>query len=480
MDITAQGPMLNESHGDDKNVEVPAKKGFLRRLFGHVTKKEVIKDIAAGAGITLGVRWGSVFVLGGVGLTGLPLIATSAVAASVARTAWTIHKDRKTHALETGETMSFLQWATRVETKKDAEGQDIRSSNLRKYMVSLGVSTAGAALGSYAVTDLMPRATEYLAPAMEKISSFTASLMDKISNSTMLSSVFGFVSGFSGGTKTDAVLTSGPATTVTPATSQPDVALKSWDELLANGPRELPTYVREILDTPAPAAEAAASTATETTPAATPAPGDAIQRRIEDAHAMVAETNNPIQQRIEEAHAVTATPSPVVPSAEVTEYEVKRGDNLWNIAEDHYGLKSAKDIQSAVETIAAANNMSDGVQANSLSVGQVIQLPESPAPVPGQAKLDWAALDGASASGTPATASAVVSSDTLGDFIAGLPAESTPAPPAPVVPAAVPNGATLQVTWSQNADGTIEGVVANPPSWLKPGMQVDVPMVNIR
>lgn len=77
----------------------------------------------------------------------------------------------------------------------------------------------------------------------------------------------------------------------------------------------------------------------------------------------------------------------------VAEYTVERGDNLWKIAQDYYGLDDPKHIQTAVETIAAANNMSDGVKANHLSIGQVLKLPDSPTPVEGQAGLNWAALD---------------------------------------------------------------------------------------
>lgn len=78
----------------------------------------------------------------------------------------------------------------------------------------------------------------------------------------------------------------------------------------------------------------------------------------------------------------------------VAEYTVERGDNLWKIAQSYYGLDDPKHIKQAVETIAAANNMTEGVQANRLNVGQVIKLPDSPtAPAEGQAGLNWAALD---------------------------------------------------------------------------------------
>lgn len=87
----------------------------------------------------------------------------------------------------------------------------------------------------------------------------------------------------------------------------------------------------------------------------------------------------------------------------VAEYTVERGDNLWKIAQSYYGLEDPKHIQQAVETIAAANGMSEGVQANRLSIGQVIKLPDSPTPVEGQAGLNWAALDADTARGLKGT-----------------------------------------------------------------------------
>lgn len=71
-------------------------------------------------------------------------------------------------------------------------------------------------------------------------------------------------------------------------------------------------------------------------------------------------------------------------------YEVKKGDNLWNIAKKYYDLKSDEEIKIAVATIAKANEKSYGTKANHINPGQTIQLPDNPY---SDAKLDWKALD---------------------------------------------------------------------------------------
>jgi nucleoid-associated protein YgaU len=89
--------------------------------------------------------------------------------------------------------------------------------------------------------------------------------------------------------------------------------------------------------------------------------------------------------------AIAAAPPVTADQRTTQDYTVARGDSLWKIAREHYGLESNRDIQRAVEAIAAANNMTQGTMANHIRTGQVIQLPDSPNNP--QASLNWAALD---------------------------------------------------------------------------------------
>lgn len=540
--LVVSGPAFIEG----EFTELTEKEGFLRRLFSKATRDAIFergKDMAAGAAITTAARLGSVAVVGGAGLTGLPLIMVGGVAAGVARTAWTIHKDRKAHALETGEKLSFWQWALKNDlTKKDDEGNDVLVSNRSKYLLSLSTSTAFATLGSSFMTYALPKIEEYAAPVLEKTQAFLAPVVEKVKEAEILSTIGASLSSAvtavsdksselfsSGAEKVRAVgssLSSAFSTAsgwfgfgqpelaaeAAPVADKTDASPKSWEELLAGGPREMPTFIREALEQPSASADGL-----------TPHTPDAIQERIDQAHAAAAEAAAPtpapapaiteyqvkrgdnlwkiaqsqygikdpteIRSAVEaitaandmtaaqasrlsigqvlklpEDASALAAAAEVTPPPVISDYEVKRGDSLWKIAQSHYGLKSASEIQSAVETIAATNNMT-AAQARSLDIGQVIKLPDSPAPVAGQSKMDWTAA----ASTTPA---ATASADPIGDLIATLPAADAPAK--------LPQDATLKVVWSQNADGRIEGLVENPPSWLKDGMKVEVPVAYIK
>ncbi len=84
-----------------------------------------------------------------------------------------------------------------------------------------------------------------------------------------------------------------------------------------------------------------------------------------------------------------------------TEYKVKSGDNLWNIAKKHYGLTKNEDIAKAVETIANRNGMEKGADANNLKPfnpndpkSKPLQLPPDWKGKEGQKALDWSKLDG--------------------------------------------------------------------------------------
>lgn len=81
------------------------------------------------------------------------------------------------------------------------------------------------------------------------------------------------------------------------------------------------------------------------------------------------------------------------PPPDHTEYEVARGDNLWKIAKEHYGLTDNKDIQAAVDKIAFENDMGEGTNANRIQPGQILRLPDDPVKGPNDPSLDWRALD---------------------------------------------------------------------------------------
>ena len=96
----------------------------------------------------------------------------------------------------------------------------------------------------------------------------------------------------------------------------------------------------------------------------------------------------------ENTASVNVAPNTNTDAPPENKYTVRRGDNLWNIAREQYGLKNYKDIMQAVEHIAARNNLEQGTQANRINPGQELRLPtadEIRNPV--QKGLDWAALD---------------------------------------------------------------------------------------
>lgn len=89
-------------------------------------------------------------------------------------------------------------------------------------------------------------------------------------------------------------------------------------------------------------------------------------------------------------------PPIVITATEIDEnasqdYKVERGDNLWKIAKEYYGLETDKDIIKAVESIARENGLQKGTDANHIDAGQVLKLPDNPFQQ-GQ-NLDWASLD---------------------------------------------------------------------------------------
>ena len=76
-----------------------------------------------------------------------------------------------------------------------------------------------------------------------------------------------------------------------------------------------------------------------------------------------------------------------------SEYIVERGDTLWKLAREYYGLKKPAEIQRTVDYLASVNGMGEGTAANHLKIGQSLRLPDSPV-VPEDTKhLNWEAID---------------------------------------------------------------------------------------
>lgn len=94
-----------------------------------------------------------------------------------------------------------------------------------------------------------------------------------------------------------------------------------------------------------------------------------------------------------ETTSETTASIPEEDTSTTTDYTVERGDNLWKIAREFYGLESPADIQRAVDHIASLNGLGEGTDANNIKTGQVLQLPDSPVTPESTPRLDWAALD---------------------------------------------------------------------------------------
>ena len=56
------------------------------------------------------------------------------------------------------------------------------------------------------------------------------------------------------------------------------------------------------------------------------------------------------------------------------DYQIQKGDSLWKIAQQQYGLQSNNDIARAVEILAQQNGLAD---ANLIIAGASLKLPEN-------------------------------------------------------------------------------------------------------
>ena len=86
-------------------------------------------------------------------------------------------------------------------------------------------------------------------------------------------------------------------------------------------------------------------------------------------------------------------------------YIVQKGDNLWKIAKNEYGLTSYKDIMRTVDHIAHANGLEKGVDANWIREGEKINMPSAEQIKQPVDSLNWKALRENTLSGEGPTAS---------------------------------------------------------------------------
>lgn len=164
-----------------------------------------------------------------------------------------------------------------------------------------------------------------------------------------------------------------PAAPAAPAA--PDVAPKAAPETVQP---EVPVIQQPIQTAPAPV----------TAPPAAPA-------ALNNAVSVTAPVPQHNDIAYTPANAVTAPPPP-----DYTEYEVKKGDSLWKIAKEHYGLTDNKAIQDAVDKIAFASGKGQGTDANRIHPGETLRLPDSPVKGENDSTLDWKALDAETKAGT--------------------------------------------------------------------------------
>ncbi len=94
---------------------------------------------------------------------------------------------------------------------------------------------------------------------------------------------------------------------------------------------------------------------------------------------------------LEEAAEIPVIPVQIVES---DIYAVEKGDNLWTIVKEHYGLTNDADIQRYTDGVAAGNNLTSGTAASHLALDdQITLMPAEILENHNQLALDWTALD---------------------------------------------------------------------------------------
>jgi len=178
------------------------------------------------------------------------------------------------------------------------------------------------------------------------------------------------------------------------AQSTPPVAPQgpsAWDRLMSGGIPSLLGIGTANAQTPPPAGP---------TPLSATSPGEPAQPTLPSAQVPPRAAAAPTPPRA--AAAPTPPPAPAPAPTPDTEYKVKSGDNVWNIAKKHYGLTDPKEIAKAVETISNRNGLTNGTDASSIKPFDPkkpddprgkLQLPADWKGVPGQKALNWEAHD---------------------------------------------------------------------------------------
>lgn len=143
-----------------------------------------------------------------------------------------------------------------------------------------------------------------------------------------------------------------------------------------------------------------------------PAPAPAPEPTIRDGNPIIASAVAGELPQSESPSEAVSGEAPDTSSAEVetesTQYEVARGDNLWNIAKNEYGLTSYQDIMRAMDHIAHANpelaldpnhpekgtyNLAQGANAHNVFPGQKLNMPTAEDVAKPVESLDYEQLD---------------------------------------------------------------------------------------
>lgn len=470
----------------------PKKKGFFTRAYNKVASKippkEVLldknmwkergKDALTGAAISGALRYGIIGAGTAVGITGVPIVLAGTFVAAVGRTAWMVQKERKAYMAQSGENISFWARATK-DAERDEAGKKLGQSNLSKYRNMLLGSTIFSGIGAGFFTYILPNIEPVMGPIFNKIAQIPA-----------VSAAVGFIAG-------------------------------KWNEWTGGGTPSLPTSAGETVKA-APAV-----------PAAPAASDTVIQSRIDQAFGDLprqtpGKSADEIMRMIEQAHnPVTPTPSLVdapMPVLSVTDkisalVQDQHLSRRWQaIAENaiNGNAQAQKDIAKAIL------NGTNGFDKNPVQAAEIYRAAADAGNM--QAKVDLAYMQFHGLGGIEAdpkaaaaalrehagnnkyarsmlqnltgegvarrAASATVERAANGAVVMAVPAsapitvsELPAAMPASTMisaPGQIPDGAKLQVTWTQNAEGVIEGVVKNAPEWLKDGMQVTVPVARVQ
>lgn len=438
------------------------KRGWLSSIYNACTWERT-KDVAAGMAVSGAARY---LVIGGgmaVGLSGLPIVFGSAIVAGVARTAWTIHKERKAYSAQTGENISFWDWATK---KDDVEGG---LNNKAKYTRMLGLSTAFATLG-----------TTFMTYAMPHIEHAAAAIFDRVAKSETFAAVSAAIGGFFSRDLVDAA----PTPPAKPDAETIRRGMEAWDKMIAEKGLSGPAA-------PAPDAVApgAAVPATPELPDAAPSTAPAVVAPVSLSDKISGLAHDDLSQRWEgvlaravdgNAQAQKDIASAVLNGTHGFDKNPAAAADLYRAAADAGNVQARADLAFMqyhglggikADPKAALSTLRDQADGNSYmrnvlntltgrpSISETLQRVVEPTPVPVSA-----------INNLPLT------------IVTPAPGDEIVTAPVAAVDARIPDSAALRVTWTQNAEGAIEGKIKpeDVPAWLQDGMKFGVPTAQVR